>query len=513
MVIARPGSRVSALLVVAVGLFATGFAAPAAAGFLVDPATFGADAAEAPRVAVSLDHWTAVSFLRRHDGATGPDVAVQVLPTNPLTDEIWPDLVVLGPGTLHDVCWSRDGFTVAFARGDTVLAYQSDLYGAFDLDHPLVLAPGGEVIGLDLWGAPTDAAGHAVFLVVDTDNEPGWGEDCTVTFASRSSYYGWSAPETVTSGVARPPHSQVTWFTGPAGPWPAVYWLDDWFVMKRRVRETTGWAPPVVISGDGSGMVPFAGPFDVARSLDTGFIGLGDQPTCPCGTVHFFRHDNASGWQPPVEVTVGHEYYDWPMDPHIAMGWDGVMHVMWYQLGSQPDMTAHAAYLEYWTVDDGEWTDAGGFLDGVRMGVDSRTDVGVSPDGVSPVLAWSKIDTIAGAPLPERVFVARPDGITAAPDEVPAAAAATLSAAPNPFNPCVTLTVSLPAAAAVRVEVFDARGRRVRRVFAGALDAGQHALSWDGRDDAGAAMAGGVYVARVGGDGGVQAARKLVLAP
>lgn len=82
---------------------------------------------------------------------------------------------------------------------------------------------------------------------------------------------------------------------------------------------------------------------------------------------------------------------------------------------------------------------------------------------------------------------------------------------PNPFNPATTIDFELGQAAFVRVAIHDLRGRLVRSLPAGSLEAGPHALVWDGRDDAGRALASGVYVCRVAADGRVQE-RKLVLA-
>ena len=67
---------------------------------------------------------------------------------------------------------------------------------------------------------------------------------------------------------------------------------------------------------------------------------------------------------------------------------------------------------------------------------------------------------------------------------------------PNPARGEVRFVVDSPAAGSVSIEVFDATGRRVRRVFAGALGAGSHALTWDGRDDAGRSVPSGAYYVR-----------------
>ena len=70
-------------------------------------------------------------------------------------------------------------------------------------------------------------------------------------------------------------------------------------------------------------------------------------------------------------------------------------------------------------------------------------------------------------------------------------------AAPNPFNPSTTMRWSLLAGGHVRLSVFDARGRRVRRLIDG-LHTGPswYTTVWDGRDDTGTSVPSGVYFAR-----------------
>ena len=51
----------------------------------------------------------------------------------------------------------------------------------------------------------------------------------------------------------------------------------------------------------------------------------------------------------------------------------------------------------------------------------------------------------------------------------------------------------LAAAGRVRLDIFDVRGRRVRKLVDRDLPPGPHALGFDGRDDDGASLASGVY--------------------
>lgn len=68
---------------------------------------------------------------------------------------------------------------------------------------------------------------------------------------------------------------------------------------------------------------------------------------------------------------------------------------------------------------------------------------------------------------------------------------------PNPFNPSTTIRLTLPVASDVSVAVYNVRGELVRRLVDERLDAGRHDVPWDGRDQAGAAMASGVYFHQV----------------
>ncbi len=68
-----------------------------------------------------------------------------------------------------------------------------------------------------------------------------------------------------------------------------------------------------------------------------------------------------------------------------------------------------------------------------------------------------------------------------------------LGASPNPVRGASRLAFSLPAAGHVTLALHDVQGRRVRTLVDAALPAGSHAVSWDGRDDAGARVPAGSY--------------------
>ena len=66
---------------------------------------------------------------------------------------------------------------------------------------------------------------------------------------------------------------------------------------------------------------------------------------------------------------------------------------------------------------------------------------------------------------------------------------------PNPFNPATTIPLSVPdGAEAVDVAIYNFLGQLVRQVWTGPLAAGEHRLTWDGRDDKGQPVASGAYL-------------------
>jgi endonuclease I len=83
-------------------------------------------------------------------------------------------------------------------------------------------------------------------------------------------------------------------------------------------------------------------------------------------------------------------------------------------------------------------------------------------------------------------------------------------AAPNPFVTSTSFAYELARSGPVTLGVFDVTGRRVRALASGATQAaGTHSLAWDGRDDAGAPVAAGLYFVRLEA-GAERASRRVV---
>ena len=69
---------------------------------------------------------------------------------------------------------------------------------------------------------------------------------------------------------------------------------------------------------------------------------------------------------------------------------------------------------------------------------------------------------------------------------------------PNPFNPATTIPLIVPAGVSnVDLTIYNVLGQPMRQVWTGPLPAGEHELTWDGRDAQGQPVAAGVYIYRL----------------
>lgn len=73
--------------------------------------------------------------------------------------------------------------------------------------------------------------------------------------------------------------------------------------------------------------------------------------------------------------------------------------------------------------------------------------------------------------------------------------------APNPFNPSTDITFDLMQGGQVDVRIYDLNGRLVRRLAGATRSAGPGMVHWDGRDEAGTAVASGLYFSQLLVDG------------
>lgn len=82
---------------------------------------------------------------------------------------------------------------------------------------------------------------------------------------------------------------------------------------------------------------------------------------------------------------------------------------------------------------------------------------------------------------------------------------------PNPFNASTYIPYRLASPGPVRLEIYNIAGQPVRRLVDQFQAAGVYQVYWDARDQRGAPVAAGVYLARLHYPGGVQTRRMLYL--
>ncbi len=81
---------------------------------------------------------------------------------------------------------------------------------------------------------------------------------------------------------------------------------------------------------------------------------------------------------------------------------------------------------------------------------------------------------------------------------------------PNPFNPATVIPYRLHRSMSVRLEVFNVLGQRIATLVDGERPSGFHTARWDATNAAGQAVAAGMYLYRLSGEG-VQVIRSMVL--
>lgn len=162
---------------------------------------------------------------------------------------------------------------------------------------------------------------------------------------------------------------------------------------------------------------------------------------------------------------------------------------------------ASGIYLPFYTMPGGP-VDVGG------PGADESLELTLAADQYVAVAVIKKGGgDVSAAATYALEFV---DPTTSDVGDLPAMAAS-LEAYPNPFNPQTNLSFTLASAGRASLQIFDAQGKLVRTLAAGVLPAGTHTAVWKGRDDAGRAVASGVYLARLVHPDGVERRRMVLM--
>jgi len=146
--------------------------------------------------------------------------------------------------------------------------------------------------------------------------------------------------------------------------------------------------------------------------------------------------------------------------------------------------------------DGSTWSNLGSGLDGSVRALSLR--------GSADLFVGGSFSTAGGTPAANVALWHEPTPSPVPLDGTARAGVTLFDAAPNPFNPQTTLRFDLHNAALARLAIYDLRGRLVRSLVDEYLSPGVHETTWNGRDDKGAQVASGTYLARI--DAGAQQA-------
>ncbi len=200
---------------------------------------------------------------------------------------------------------------------------------------------------------------------------------------------------------------------------------------------------------------------------------------------------NSGDFQAHFEATYG-QSLDWYFDPWL--NWPGrpSLTLTQYRIAGgvhleieQPTDRIYRLPLPLRLVyEDGSFEDRLEWIgeSGAVSAFDLLTDQPVTAVAIDPERDWLLDVEVAASYLTPRVEL--------------------IAAYPNPFNPQLTLSYFAGQPTTLAVEVYDARGRRVRTLRLATVDPGIGTLVWDGSDSGGRPVVSGVYHLRfLAGDG------------
>ena len=270
-------------------------------------------------------------------------------------------------------------------------------------------------------------------------------------------------------------------------PWAAVQ--QPPLAVEAPIRPS---ALHLIADFDGDGTVDLLGS---PERIETPFLGSNDYG------LTLWRMDASGGW-------TRHSLLDWKALPsHTAtasdLNGDGLLDIAMVA-GNLPVGPA----LVVWLGQPNDIPAFEGYYPLLGEGGQILTG-DVNGDGDTDLVVLGKSPGSDGGGV--SVFINQGTSATAVASETTTPTTFALGANyPNPFNPATTIPLAVPAGAKnVTLTIYNVLGQPLRQVWNGPLPAGEHELTWDGRDAQGRPAATGVYVYRLQVDGQTRT-RKMV---
>ena len=82
---------------------------------------------------------------------------------------------------------------------------------------------------------------------------------------------------------------------------------------------------------------------------------------------------------------------------------------------------------------------------------------------------------------------------------------------PNPFNPTTNISFTLDRTQDISLEIYGPLGHKISTLLSGTLNAGQHHVVWNGKDDEGQPVPSGLYLYRLSGDNHEETRKMMLL--
>jgi len=234
----------------------------------------------------------------------------------------------------------------------------------------------------------------------------------------------------------------------------------------------------------------------------------------------FASSDNGSTWstvryKPTSQVlslAVARNGKLWAMSSYLPLYWSADHGKTWTQSGTGSGGITNGG-LTAFAIDGSNsifvGTRAAGMGTNYGSGVFRSTDEGVTWTNMSFGIganAWPTIRALGVSPAGYLLVGTMDQGmyrsvtVTSVEDAPGQAVPLTFSLEqnyPNPFNPSTQIRFSLPADVNVKISIYNLLGQRVTTILESSLNAGIHAVQWDGRNQFGAPAASGVYFYRM----------------
>jgi len=97
-------------------------------------------------------------------------------------------------------------------------------------------------------------------------------------------------------------------------------------------------------------------------------------------------------------------------------------------------------------------------------------------------------------------------------NQIPEINTALISAYPNPFTNSTSISLIMgKEKSPIQLNIYNLRGQKVKTLFDGTLDSGNHNLIWDATDDNGRKVASGIYYCKLHSAGKNQLLKLLLL--